>query len=80
MKLLQMVLVSTLLPTLIARAMASILLVLGQTIFYFGILFNHKLTGKTITNKPKMKTTRNAQFRIKIILLSTPKNKGMYAK
>ena len=27
-----------------------------------------------------MKTTRNAQFSIQIVLLSTPKNKGMYAK
>ena len=27
-----------------------------------------------------MKTTQNALFRIQIILLSTPKNKAMYAK
>ena len=77
-------LVSILLPTPIARATSSVLLVLSGTIFYFGVSFNHKQTGKNMTqgfsNKPKMKTTRNAQFRIQIISIINPKRKGMYAK
>ena len=67
-------LVSNILPTPIARTMPSVLLVLGWAIFYFGMPSNHKQIGKTMTkrfsNKPKIKTTRNAQFRIQIILLS----------
>ena len=67
-------LVSILLPMPIARTAPSVLLVFGRTIFYFGMLFNHKRTGKTMTqrfsNKPEMKIARNAQFRIQIILLS----------
>ena len=69
-------LVSTLLSLPITRTTPSVLLVLGRTIFYFRMRFNHNRTGKTMShrfsNKPKMKTTRNAQFKIQIILLSPP--------
>ena len=69
-------LVSTFLPTPIARITPSVLLVLGRTIFYFGMSPNHKQIGKTMTqrfsNKPNIKTTRNTQCRIPIILLSPP--------
>ena len=56
-----------------------------RAIFYFGMSFNHKWTGKTMTqrflNKPKMKTTWNAQFWIQIILLSNKKIKAcMWSK
>ena len=43
-------LVSTLLPTPIAQTTQSVLLVLGWTIFYFGMSFNLKGTGKTVTD------------------------------
>ena len=38
-----------LLPTPIARTTPSVSLVLGRTIFYFGMSFNHKRTEKTMT-------------------------------
>ena len=57
-------LISTLLPLRIARKTPSVLLVLGQTIFYFGMPFNQKRTGKFMSqgflNKLKMKTKWNA--------------------
>ena len=52
-------LVSTVLPTTIARTMPNVLLKFGQTIFYFRMSFNHKQTEKTMTQRfssePKMK-------------------------
>ena len=49
-------LVATLLPIPEARTMPSVLLLLGRTISYFGMSFNHKQTDR-FSNNPKMKTT-----------------------
>ena len=70
-------LVSTFLPLPIAWTTPSALLVLGQTISFFGMSFNNKRTGKTMTEifEPA-ENQDHAQFRIEIISWSTPKIKA----